>query len=141
MPAGNSGTVYCPAPVVTVEFCVPIAVLVTVTFTPVIPEPDGSMTVPDTLPRSLCALANGPANQIQTQRAAIAPIINREQPRFVFVLARQNNKLFGVISSSSNVEQSAFSCFRSATFLVGKNVMPWIERLTTLGGRSNGSRT
>src|ERR1700686_1498937 len=55
MPAGNSGTVYSPTPVVTVEFCVPIAAFVTVTLAPVIVAPDGSVTVPDTLPRSLCA--------------------------------------------------------------------------------------
>jgi hypothetical protein len=41
-----------------VEFCVPIAALVIVTLAPGMPAPDASMTVPETLPRSLCAKLN-----------------------------------------------------------------------------------
>src|SRR5580700_4392516 len=58
MPAGNWGTVNSPTPVVTVELCVPIAALVTVILAPDTTAPVGSVTVPDTLPRSLCAKHN-----------------------------------------------------------------------------------
>ena len=57
-PRPTPGPYRLPTPVVTVEFCVPIAVLVTVILAPAIAEPDGSVTIPDILPRSSCAKHN-----------------------------------------------------------------------------------